>query len=268
LLLFIRNFEEPNDREPSDREKTAPESVGPWTPGTAGQQPPAQIAESLRAPGQEHDSLIVAEALEGSESAYRELVERYQRPVYSLILRMVRDPGIAEDLTQEAFLKAFRALASYEPERKFSSWLFKIAHNHTLDLLRRKQLDMIDLDAPSQEQLSLQERLADERSISPLARAEASDLSQAMEEVVAELKPVYREVILLRYSEGLAYQEIADILDLNIGTVKTHIHRGRKVMMKALEERGFAVPGSSSNPVAQDMETRDDPAETDRESDP
>src|SRR5436309_12148759 len=93
------------------------------------------------------DAELVAAALMGSQEAFRELVTRFERPIYSLVLRMVQDSGVAEDLAQEVFVKAFRRLATYDPRWKFSSWLFKIAHNTTIDHLRRGAPETVPLEA-------------------------------------------------------------------------------------------------------------------------
>ena len=92
------------------------------------------------------DQDVVLAARRGSDAAYRELVRRYERPIFSLVYRMVRDRELAEDLTQETFVKALNALASYRPEFKFSSWIFKIANNAAIDQLRRRELDTLALD--------------------------------------------------------------------------------------------------------------------------
>ena len=98
---------------------------------------------------QTHDDLeLVQQALSGSQDAHRDLVRRYERPVLGLIRRMIRQDTLAEDLAQEVFLKAFRALDSFDQRRKFSSWLFKIAHNTAIDQLRRRQLDTVPLEVP------------------------------------------------------------------------------------------------------------------------
>ena len=93
------------------------------------------------------DQEVVLAARRGSDAAYRELVRRYERPIFSLIFRMVRDRELAEDLTQETFIKAMNALASYRPEFKFSSWIFKIATNLTIDWIRRKEVPTVSIDA-------------------------------------------------------------------------------------------------------------------------
>lgn len=182
---------------------------------------------------------LVRSALAGSQDAYRDLLLRYQRPVLSLIRRMVRNASQAEDLAQEVFLKAFRALGSFDQSRKFSSWLFKIAHNTAIDQLRRKELDTVPLEKPDQDALDLVAVLPDSGAESPASRVERRDLASAIEEAVKSLRPLYREVVILRYQEGLAYEEIAEITDLPLGTVKTHLFRARKAMVAHLEAGGW-----------------------------
>lgn len=184
------------------------------------------------------DRDVVGWALEGHERAYREMVRRYERPVFSLIYRMVRDRERAEDLAQETFVKVLNALHTYRPEYKFSSWIFKIANNAAIDHLRRKELDTLSLqgapdavDAERRDRTSLQ--LAD-RGESPLDELEARELGSQIEEAIAQLRPEYRACILLRHVEGYAYEDIADILGLPLGTVKTYIHRARAELRELL----------------------------------
>ena len=134
------------------------------------------------------DAELVARALAGSQTAYAELVRRYERPLYSLILRMVRDPSAAEDLAQEVFVKAIRALRSYDPERKFSSWLFKIAHNTTIDQLRRKGLDTEPLESDDGE-LDPMRSLADHSIADPEQDLRSRQLGAALDKAVASLRP-------------------------------------------------------------------------------
>jgi RNA polymerase sigma-70 factor (ECF subfamily) len=189
------------------------------------------------------DQDVVVRAREGEEAAYRELVRRYERPVFSLIYRMVRDREIAEDLSQETFIKVLNAIASYRPEFKFSSWVFKIANNTAIDHLRRKELDTLSLEGSphaatpeAMEATALQ--LGTERS-SPLDNVAARELGGEIEAAINRLRPEYRSCILLRHVEGRAYEEIAEILGLPLGTVKTYIHRARnelRVMLAHLRE--------------------------------
>jgi RNA polymerase sigma-70 factor (ECF subfamily) len=161
------------------------------------------------------DQQIVAWAQNGAELAFRELVRRYQRPVFSLIYRMVRDRETAEDLAQETFIKVLNAIDSYRPEHKFSSWIFKIANNAAIDHLRRRDPDLLSLDgapdavsADRQEATSLQVRDLGE---SPLDELQARELGSHIETAIARLRPEYRACIMLRHVEGRAYEEIAAI---------------------------------------------------------
>ena len=167
----------------------------------------------------------------GREAAYRELIRRYQRPVFSLIYRMVRDREKAEDLAQETFVKVFNHIGSYRPEYKFSSWIFKIANNASIDHLRRRQIDTLSLDgSPHAESAEAVEattlQIGDNRE-SPLDEVANRELGGQIEAAIAQLRPEYRTCIIMRHIDGRPYEEIAEILDLPLGTVKTYIHRAR-----------------------------------------
>jgi RNA polymerase sigma-70 factor (ECF subfamily) len=184
------------------------------------------------------DQDIVALARAGEEAAYRELIRRYERPLFSLLYRMVRDRELAEDLAQETFVKALNAIESYRPEFKFSSWIFKIANNAAIDHLRRRELDTLSLEgSPHAETPEAVEATAlqiGDRQESPLDAVEARELGGQIERAIAQLRPEYRSCILLRHVEGRAYEEIAEILNLPLGTVKTYIHRARNELRQAL----------------------------------
>lgn len=184
------------------------------------------------------DQDIVALARAGEEAAYRELIRRYERPLFSLLYRMVRDRELAEDLAQETFVKALNAIESYRPEFKFSSWIFKIANNAAIDHLRRRELDTLSLEgSPHAETPEAVEATAlqiGDRQESPLDTVEARELGGQIEQAIAQLRPEYRSCILLRHVEGRAYEEIAEILNLPLGTVKTYIHRARNELRQAL----------------------------------
>jgi RNA polymerase sigma-70 factor (ECF subfamily) len=184
------------------------------------------------------DQDMVVWAQEGSEAAFRELVRRYQRPVFSLIYRMVRDRELAEDLAQETFIKVLNAIDTYRPEHKFSSWIFKIANNSAIDQLRRRELDTLSLDgAPDAVTPDRREATALQvggRTESPLDELEARELGSQIEQAIARLRPEYRSCIMLRHIEGRAYEEIAEILSLPLGTVKTYIHRARAELRELL----------------------------------
>jgi RNA polymerase sigma-70 factor (ECF subfamily) len=185
------------------------------------------------------DQDVVAYAREGRESACRELIGRYERPVFSVIYRMVRDREQAEDLAQETFIKVFNALDRYNPEYKFSSWIFKIAHNTTVDLLRKKEPETLSLDgsphARTEEQAEASSLTAVSHDEDPEQYASSKELGGEIEAALAELRPEYREALILWHIEGRPYDEIAEIMDLPLGTVKTYIHRGRNELRGLLE---------------------------------
>jgi RNA polymerase sigma-70 factor (ECF subfamily) len=184
------------------------------------------------------DQDVVLRARSGQEAAYRELIRRYERPVFALLFRMVRDRELAEDLAQETFVKALNAIDSYRPEFKFSSWIFKIANNAAIDHLRRRELDTLSLDgsphAETPEAMQATALQIGARQESPLDTVEAKELGMAIEAAIGSLRPEYRSCILLRHVEGRAYEEIAEILNLPLGTVKTYIHRARNELRLSL----------------------------------
>jgi RNA polymerase sigma-70 factor (ECF subfamily) len=186
------------------------------------------------------DADVAALAKEGREPAFRELVRRYERPVFSLIFRMVRDREMAEDLAQDTFIKVLNNIDRYRPEFKLSSWLFKIANNVTIDHLRKRQLATVSLDGSPHAQTAAEAQATsldvESRGESALEAMESRELGSAIERAIGKLRPEYRSCILLRHVEGRSYEEIAATLDLPLGTVKTYIHRARHELREALED--------------------------------
>jgi len=185
------------------------------------------------------DETLAERAQSGAPEPFSELVRRFQRPVYSLLVRLVRDRGLAEDLAQEAFVRAWRKISSYDTSRPFRSWMFKIAHNLAIDELRRRQLETVPIEEPESDGLDLLGRLHDQTAQDPGERLDRVRALEHLEEALSRLRPAYREVILLRFREGLAYEEIAEIMELPLGTVKTHIFRARKELVEAVTEAGY-----------------------------
>lgn len=186
------------------------------------------------------DSALVAATLQGSQAAYGDLVRRYERPILGLILRMVRNRADAEELAQEVFLKAYDRLASYDQRRKFSSWLFKVAHNATIDHLRRRRIVTVPLETPGADDMQLADLIAGPEVEGPEHQAVRSELARALETALAGLRAEHREVLILRFRHGCSYEELAEITQLPLGTVKTHLHRARRRLAKLLEELGWA----------------------------
>jgi RNA polymerase sigma-70 factor (ECF subfamily) len=184
------------------------------------------------------DQQIVVYAQQGREDAYRELIGRYERPVFSLIFRMVRDKETAEDLAQETFIKVLNNIDRYLPEFKFSSWLFKIANNITIDFLRRRQIDTISIEG-APDAVTAESKRATAIALasggeSPLQELESKELGEQIERAIGKLRPEYRACILLRHVEDYSYDEIAEIVKLPLGTVKTYIHRARAELREHL----------------------------------
>ena len=195
------------------------------------------------------DEQLVVEALAGSEAAFRDIVRRFERPVFNLIARMVHDRALAEDLSQDAFLKAFSRLDSFRPEQgKFSNWLFKIAHNTTIDHLRKRAIDTVPLDAGDDDEVDRGATTPDPDAESPFDAVERSDLGAALSVAIEGLRPEYREAMILRHQEGLAYDEIATIMDLPLGTIKTYLHRARKELATLLTEAGWSPAAPPPSP--------------------
>jgi RNA polymerase sigma-70 factor (ECF subfamily) len=184
------------------------------------------------------DQQVVDLARTGREPAFRELVRRYQRPVFSLIYRLVRDREKAEDLAQDTFIKVLNAIERYDPTYKFSSWIFKIAHNTALDQLRRKEPETLSLEgsphARTDAEIEASTITPESGDENPEQYAASRELGGVIERAIARLRPEYRTAILLCHVEGRPYEEIAEVMGVPLGTVKTYIHRARNELKREL----------------------------------
>ena len=190
---------------------------------------------------QQEQNWITA-AQKGDQEAFAQLVRRYEKRVYALTSRMCRNPSDAEEAAQEAFLSAWQGLAFFRGDSSFSTWLYRLASNACVDLLRR--------EGRHQSSVSLDDEDAaidlPDHSLSPHDEAERSELRRQIEEGLAALPPDYRQVLILRELHQQTYDEISAILALDIGTVKSRINRGRKRLRKILLESGnFSLPPAS-----------------------
>jgi RNA polymerase sigma factor (sigma-70 family) len=182
------------------------------------------------------DFALVKEAVEqGSQRAFSELMKRYKDTIYFMLLKMTGNPEDAEDLTLEAFGKAFKNLSQYSPDYAFSTWLFKIASNNCIDHIRKKKKNVLSYDAneeidDSGTVMELTDGLSDPEE--SLIRSQKVKL---MRELVETLKPRYRTLIELRYFEELSYEEICETLDLPLGTVKAQLFRAREFLFNILK---------------------------------
>ncbi len=211
-----------------------PRAIAGWSANS--RQDERLLAASDYATLEDRD--LAAHAARGREPAFRELLARYERPVFSLIYRMVRDRTLAEDLAQEAFIRAFNAIGTYKTSYKFSNWILKIANNHTIDYLRKSKLDTVSIHgsphATTADEISQTQLVIESRDENPHEYVEHRELGGQIEDAIGHLREEYRTVIVLRHVEGYAYDEIADIMDLPLGTVKTYLHRARGELRKSL----------------------------------
>jgi RNA polymerase sigma-70 factor, ECF subfamily len=196
-----------------------------------------KAAISLTNPGTLADGELVLTAVAGRESAFEELVRRYQRPIASYVYRMVGDYDAALDLTQEVFIKVYNSLARYRSEFKFSTWIYKIAHNAAIDHLRRHSVRDQILTAGVDSTRS--EIAIESRRLTPEQESEREERRSEIESVVQSLPAAYRELIVLRHSHDLSYDEIAEVTGLPLGTVKNRLFRAREAMRDLLVPRGI-----------------------------
>lgn len=165
------------------------------------------------------------------QTAFAELMKRYKKPVYHMILKMVRNVDDAEDLTIEAFAKAFKNLHRFKKDYTFSTWLFRIATNNAIDFIRKKKLDTMSLDSSYRdddgEAISLD---VQDENLNPQEETIKKQKIGLIRNFVTKLPPKYQRLVKLRYFEELSYEEIAEELDAPLGTVKAQLHRARELM--------------------------------------
>ena len=171
------------------------------------------------------DGLLIAAAAQGDDDAFSKIVERYQKPVFNLCYRLLGNRGDAEDASQEAFMKAYRGLKKYDPQRPFLSWLLTIAFNQSVDQLRRRRFALVSLEA-------LIDR-SDRRSPSPEDAAVAQEEAENVQKALATLSVTDRAAVVLRYWYDYSYEEIAETLSLTNSAVKSRLHRARRDLMEA-----------------------------------
>jgi len=183
------------------------------------------------------DRDLVTQAVAGREDGFEELVRRYQRPIAAYVYRMVGDYEAALDLTQEVFIKVYNSLRRYRSEFKFSTWIYKIAHNSAVDHLRRysnRAQALIGEFEGEQYDLPLESR-----RLSPEQESEKAERRAEIEAVVRGLPLAYRELVLLRHSHDLSYEEIAEVTGLPLGTIKNRLFRAREAMRQQFVQRGI-----------------------------
>lgn len=182
----------------------------------------------------QRDFVLVQQATNGNQKAYAELLGRYRDAIYYMLLKMVNNASDAEDLTIEAFGKAFKNIQQYTPNYAFSTWLFKIATNNCIDFIRKKKTSTVSLDQNDDDSEKTPQDLK-----APILDPEESMIKSQkkaiMREIVSKLKPRYRKLIELRYFNEFSYEEIAEELELPIGTVKAQLFRARELLFNILK---------------------------------
>ena len=181
------------------------------------------------------DRDLVRRALEGDDAAFAVIVRRYERGLYNLALRMVRDAELARDLTQEVFVRVHRSLARYDPVYPFPSWIYRVASNLCIDWIRRRRIDTVSLDAPlpGADEDSPSREL-EGAGLDPSEEMERRERSALLAAGLAKLPEAHRLVLILRHQRELSYEEIAVALDVPLGTVKARIHRAREAFRRIL----------------------------------
>ncbi len=181
------------------------------------------------------DQKLIHAARNGDQKAYEALLNKYRNLVYHVMIKMVRNPQEAEDLSQEAFIKAFNALASFNEEFAFSTWLMKIATNNCIDYLRKKKLKTYSIDEPIQYKDERVKIEVPDKDPTPEKLLLTEERKTLIDDAVQSLPPRYRHVIVLRHKEEKSYEDIAEILRLPLGTVKARIFRAREMLNKKIK---------------------------------
>jgi RNA polymerase sigma-70 factor (ECF subfamily) len=187
----------------------------------------------------EHEATLVLELRAGAESAYETLIQRFEQPVFNLVSRIMDDPADAADVVQEVFLKVFRNIGSFRRDSSLKTWIYRIAVNEARNHRRwfsRHRRQEVGLDAEPGETHGYQDWLADPGR-SPYETALDHETHALIEAALAKVNPKFRAALVLREMEGLSYEEISEILDISLGTVKSRILRGRDALRKHLADR-------------------------------
>lgn len=196
----------------------------------------------MRGKGREGDTMDalvnkrIKQVLKGDQNAFSDIVNLYQNRLYQVCYRMLGNKHEAEDIAQEAFVRAYTNLHTFDQKRKFSTWLYRIATNLCIDRIRKKKPDYyLDAEVAGTDGLDMYSQIAADDQL-PEEQLEQMELQDRIQYEISRLPDKYRSAIVLKYMEELSLQEISEILDLPLGTVKTRIHRGREALRKQLHK--------------------------------
>ncbi len=187
-----------------------------------------------KAKGKATDESLVRRAKRGDSAAFGELMKRYQSRIYRLARRMTETDEDAEDVVQEAFVKAFRSLGGFQQRSRFSTWLYRITVNLALMKLRRRKPDLVSLDQPISTSEGIVQRDLEDEGTNPLERLLERESAEVLDAAVEALPPTYRAVFILRHVEGLSTEETAKILGISVPAVKSRLHRTRLMLQEKL----------------------------------
>ncbi|MBP1654170.1 MAG: polymerase, sigma-24 subunit, subfamily [Bacteroidetes bacterium] len=204
---------------------------------SAAPTPAPASREEKKLASRNEDYQTIQSALRGDNRAYRKLMDKYHDAIYSFIFRMVHDREQVEDLTQEAFIKAFSSLKNFNEEFAFSTWLYKIATNNCIDYIRKRKLQMYSIDKPVESRDSEYVFELPDDSYEADRDVIADQRAVLLHDAIDKLPEKYRRVILLRHTDEKSYEEIARMLRLPIGTVKAHIFRARELLYRQLRNK-------------------------------
>jgi RNA polymerase sigma factor (sigma-70 family) len=187
----------------------------------------------------QQDLLLVERAKVGDEKAFAELMKRYQKPVYHMVLKMVRNIDDADDLTIEAFSKAFRNLEKYRQDFTFSTWLFRIATNNCIDFIRKRKLNTFSIDNVTPDSGSDETIKYDikDTKLDPSEDIIKTQKAEMLQEIITKLPIKYQVLVRLRYFDELSYEEIAVEINAPLGTVKAQLHRAKELLFDMMKHK-------------------------------
>jgi RNA polymerase sigma factor (sigma-70 family) len=206
-------------------------------PPLSSSQKALNAIEKRRLESREEDSLLIKRALDGDQKGFLKLRLKYHDAIFKLINRMIRNREEVEDLTQEAFIKAFTSLDRFNEEYAFSTWLYKIATNNSIDHLRKKKLQTFSINKPIESDESDYSFELPDTELVPDQELIAAQRKKMLDDAMNALPAKYRQVILMRHVDEKDYQEIAKTLKLPLGTIKAHIFRARELLYKQLRDK-------------------------------
>jgi len=198
-----------------------------------------ELEDSRFSPKALEDFKLIDMAVDGDDKAYAKLLQRYRRPVYHMVLKMVRNIDDAEDLTMESFSKAFRSLHKFKKDFTFSTWLFRIATNNTIDFIRKRKLNTLSIQSTftDDDGQSIGIDVEDDGALNPQDEAIKAQKEELIQVFVNMLPSKYQKLVRLRYFHELSYEEIAVELEAPLGTVKAQLHRARELMYDLVKNK-------------------------------